>query len=268
MSDLQSGATREARASRARPGRIGKGLATCVLACVVTGPWAIGAAHAQAVNACGSLQRGDGGPFDYRTEKGMLKTVETFHFTPEVESLVRGKSGPIAADLDFVLRAFPNHHRALMAMALYGEKVKSPQPIGANYPIECYFDRAIRFRADDTIVRMIYATYLSKGGRAPDAVQQLQQASKQAGDNAFTHYNIGMVYFELKRFDESLAAAHTAYGLGFSRPELRDRLKTAGKWKDAPERAAAAASAASEPAAESAAPGAAKPASQAASQAD
>jgi len=200
---------------------------------VLAGLCLVGAAQAQSgTMVCGSIQRNDGGPWDHQVDKGRLKTVESFHFTPEVETLIRGKSGPIAADLDFTLRSFPNHHRALMAMMLWGEKTKSPQPVGAGYPVECYFHRAMQFRPEDTIVRMIYATFLNKNARAAEALQQLERASTLARDNAFSHYNIGLIYLDMKKYDEAVAAAHVAHQLGFTRPDLRERLKAVGKWRE------------------------------------
>ena len=183
--------------------------------------------------ACGTINNAGNGPFDYRTERGSsLRTVEQFHFTPNVESLISGNSAPLGAELDFTLRAFPNHHRALMAMMRLGEKLKSPQPAKAAYPVECYFERALRFRPDDSTARMIYAIFLAKYGRGPEATKQLEIATAAAGDNAYTHYNIGLIYFDNKDYDQALAQAHKAYGLGFVQPKLRDQLKNAGKWKE------------------------------------
>ena len=75
-----------------------------------------GTSFAQVVNGgCGALQNAFG-PFDYRTERGYnLDVVESYHFTPPVEALIRGSSGTIGGDLDYTLRAFPNHDRALNA---------------------------------------------------------------------------------------------------------------------------------------------------------
>ena len=196
-----------------------------------------GAAVAQEIG-CGSLAQ-DYGPYDYRTERlGKLLVVEKFHFTPQVEELMKGQSSYLGDDLSFVLRASPNHHRALLAVMRYGEKTKSPQPPHLQYSIDCYFDRAIRFQPNDTLVRLIYAQYLGKTGRAPQAVQQLKIATEQANDNPLAHYNIGLIYFELKKFDEALAQAHTAIQLGYVRPELTDELKGVGKWRDPPATAA------------------------------
>ena len=224
-------------------------------------------AHAQG-SGCGPIANAFG-PFDYRTEKGnSLYLVESAHFTPAVEALIRGNAGYLGGDLDYTLRAFPNHHRALMSVMRYGEKTKSPQPPNLRYTVECYFVRALQFKPDDTIARLIYATFLGKNARVPEALQQLEQVSKLAQDNAFTHYNTGLVYFDLKQYDRALEQAHKAYALGFPQPELRDQLKAAGKWKDAPASVpAASASAAKESAAPaSAAASSAMPAAPAASQ--
>ena len=79
---------------------------------------------------------------------------------------------------------------------------------------------------------MIYATFLSKNKRYPEATKQLEFVASEAQDNAFTYYNIGLIYFDMKNYEKSLANAHKAYGLGFISPELRDQLKTVGKWVD------------------------------------
>ena len=187
-------------------------------------------------SACGDLAIGRGTneqPLDYRTNRARAEGSEAFHFTPEVEALIRGKSAEyIAADIDFILRHFPNHPRALVAMMRYAEKIKSPQPPKASYTVECYFERALRFQSDDNIVRMIYASFLSKNGRDADALRQLEIVSATAGDNSFTHYNAGLIYLEMKQYDRALARAHRAIELGFPRSELKDRLKSAGQWSE------------------------------------
>jgi len=54
-----------------------------------------------------------------------------------------------------------------------------------------------------------------------------------AGDNAFTFYNMGQIYFDLKDYNRALENAHKAYGLGITLTGLRDRLTGAGHWRDA-----------------------------------
>lgn len=199
-----------------------------------------GPAFAQTPNlACGPLGGGYG-PFDYRTERGHnLKIVEMAHFTAAVEALIRGNTSETpAGDIDYTLRAFPNHHRALVSVMRWGEKTKSPQPRGLRYSVECYFHRAVQFRPDDAIVRMLFATFLYSKERTPEAMLQLETATDLAKDNPFTHYNIGLVYLDMKAYDKALSAAHRAYGLGFTRPDLKDALIAAKKWTEPPEQPA------------------------------
>ena len=110
---------------------------------------------------CGTL-RNAYGPYDYRSVTArQLQLVEDYHFTPPVEELKHGKSGlTIGGDIDYTLRAIPNHYRALVAMMNLGFKGKKDPPPGAGFSVECYFDRAIRFRPEDGAVRTIYGIYL------------------------------------------------------------------------------------------------------------
>jgi uncharacterized protein (TIGR02996 family) len=198
---------------------------------VLIGAMSVNSYAAEDGTSCGNLIAGYG-PFDYRTTRGeKLDIVERYHFTPEVEALVRGKSSiQIGADINYMLGAFPNHHRALMSMVRLGEKLKTPKPPGANYSVECYFLRALRFQPDDVVARMMYANFLSENDRTPEAIRELEQVEKAAGDNPFTHYNLGLIYFDIKDYEKSLAQAHKAMALGFNRTALRDKLVEAGKW--------------------------------------
>lgn len=180
---------------------------------------------------CGSLQNAYG-PYDYRSDKDKLQIVEQYHLTPDVVNLVAGTTGSIGGDLSYALRAFPNHHVALMAMAKLGEKEKTAKPAGAKYTVECYFQRAVRFRNDDEIVRILYASYLSRAGKKNEALGQLNEAARLGSDSANANYNMGLVFYDLKEYDKALFHAQEAYHLGFPLPGLRDKLKRAGKWTE------------------------------------
>lgn len=196
---------------------------------------AAGSASAQIVagGACGALENGYG-PFDYRSDKSRLGIVETYHFTPSVETLRSGKSGPLGGDLDYTLRAFPNHHRALMSMMKLGQREKVAKPQGAQFSVECYMQRAEVFRPTDGMVKTIYGLYLLKAGRTQDAIRKLEAARNLDERDSNVHYNLGLAYFELGHYDQALASAHRAYAAGFPLPGLRDKLKRAGKWRDQP----------------------------------
>jgi tetratricopeptide (TPR) repeat protein len=197
---------------------------------------------------CGSLDNSYG-PFDYRPDKykpapgdaqphsQKLYLVQSAHFRPEMEALIRGGQGSkssVGPEFDYTLRAFPNHHRALVAVIRLAEKENTLQPRGMRYSVECWFERALRFSPDDTIARMIYVSFLIKQNRHSDAKAQLDIAERTAEDNPLTQYNIGMMHFELKNYDKALAQAHKAYAAGILMPDLKTRLEGVGQWKEAP----------------------------------
>ncbi len=169
-------------------------------------------------------------PGDQMSHAGKLALVEGAHFTPEVQSLVRGHSASIGGDLDYTLRAFPNNARALLAMMRYGERLKAAQVPGARYSVECYFVRATVFKPDDVVVRMLFATFLDKQNRRSEALTQLAAAREWAGDDPLAHYNLGLLYFQFGDADKALDEAHKALALGLPRTELKDKLAAAGKW--------------------------------------
>lgn len=207
---------------------------------------AVGAGDSQAQLSqefCGPIANAYG-PFDYRHDRfvptpgdqmshpAKIQLVESHHFTPQVEALIRGQEGTLAGDLDYTLRVFPNHHRALAALMRLWERTKSPQPGDLPRPVECYFERAVRFQPDDTTARLLYATFLHKDKRKREALEQLDRARFHAGDNGFTHYNIGLVCLDVGEPDQALIQAHRAMSLGFERTALKDRLVALGRWRD------------------------------------
>jgi tetratricopeptide (TPR) repeat protein len=193
-------------------------------------------AHAQAGqgDACGNPFVNHFGPWDYRTaSKENLKIVESYHFTPSVEGLIKGATSMnIAADIAYTLGVFPNHVRALIAMVKLGERLKTDQPPGAHFTIECYLERAVRFRPDDTVVRILYAQYLGKHGQKDAARRELAVAADNAKDDPFAHYNIGLMYFQLGDYEAAVKQAHEAQALGNPKTGLRDLLVGVNKWRE------------------------------------
>jgi tetratricopeptide (TPR) repeat protein len=195
--------------------------------------FAVSPAHSQLVpGGCGALENGYG-PYDARTDHAKLPIVMAYHFTPAIENLIEGvTANPVGADIDYTLRAVPNYHRALIAMVRLGEREKKDKPRFVRHTVECWLQRAIAFRADDAIVRMIYSTYLNSKKRVDAANAQLEAATAYAKDNGFTHYNIGLHYIDLKNYDKALVQAHKAMSLGFTQTELKNQLVSLGKWSE------------------------------------
>ena len=211
--------------------------AACALLATLSLPG--GALAQESAATCGPLTNAFG-PFDYRTEFGNPKSlVESAHFTPQVEALVKGNAGYLGGDIDYTLRAFPNNHRALLAMQRLAERSKAAQAPNARYTAECYYIRAITFRPDDNTARMLFAAFLGKQQRKPEAMTQLAYVAEHVGDNAFTAYNLALMYMELGAPDKALVQAHRAQALGFMKPELKAALVKAGKWTEPPPDSAA-----------------------------
>jgi hypothetical protein len=197
-------------------------------------------------NSCGPIYTKHYGPYDYRTQRSALAIVEEFHFDARVEAGIRGINGHIAGDLNYTLKASPNHHRALVTLINVTNRVKADRLQGMEWPMECYFDRAMRFRPDDSVVRSLYGQWLYGRNRPQDAERQLARAIELAEENAFSQFNIGLIFFQNGRHELALRQAHRALAMGFPRQELVDSLKRVNAWRE-PE-------AASMPAATAAAP--------------
>ncbi len=190
------------------------------------------ASNAIAENYCGDL-KSSSGPFDYREKKEneeLLRLVEGRHFTDKYERLIEDNRGYIGGELSYTLRLFPNHHRALMAFGKLALREKTQKPFGALYSVECFFDRAMRFKPDDGIVRLVYGIYLSQAGNIDKAMEQMIEANKLEPDNANVNYNLGLLYFKKKSYENATKHAKIAYRLGFSLPWLKDALIKSGKW--------------------------------------
>jgi hypothetical protein len=199
------------------------------------------AARAQGMDVpgCGTLANAYG-PYDYTNASDVrdrLPIVEQFHFDRGVDALKgHAQSGPqsLGGDLAYTLRAFPNHHRALDAMGRYQLRAKQAPAPGARLTAECYFERAMAFAPDDGVVHMLYGIYLARKGDLDAALDRYLEALEMTPDSTELHYNLGLLYADMKRYDDALAEAHVAYGAGFPLLGLRNKLLRAGAWRDPP----------------------------------
>ena len=186
------------------------------------------------------------GPFDYRaTTVQQRAIVENVHFTRQVETLRRGSTGEHpAGDIEYTLGVYPNHHRALVSMDRLAEKEAAKPPRMGTLTVDCWYERALRWRADDPVARMLYADFLIRQKRIGEAMTQLDYVVSQPLDNPYTRYNAGLLYLRAKACDQALMQAHLSQAEGFVRTELQVGLKAAGKWREPVPIAAAASSAA------------------------
>ena len=189
---------------------------------------------------CGDFKVGYG-PFDYTnydhyTTK--LELVESAHFTREVEALIEGKSSFLLGDLDYTLRHFPNHHRALASVSKYEFQVEgAAEKLENHIAIDCYFENAMIFKPTDGVVRLIYGTYLHRKGMVERRKELLDLAQMQYNyalqlmpESAETHYNLGLFYYDINKMSLAVMHGNKAYQLGFPLQGLKDKLKKKGVW--------------------------------------
>lgn len=201
-----------------------------VCCCIVFGAWvAVEPVCAQEVAGCGDLHNAYG-PFDYQdasARQDKLPIVEQFHFTPPVEALVHGQSGNFLGDLDYTLRAFPNHHRALASISRYalngGHDWVNPDIQSAD----CYFTRAIAFSPNDAVVHIIFGNYLFKRGRRDDARAEYEAALKLAPNSPDISYNAGLYFLQIGDLERARELAKVAYDQGYPLPGLKTKLEAA-----------------------------------------
>jgi tetratricopeptide (TPR) repeat protein len=181
------------------------------------------------------------GPYDYTNAEHVAKhlpVVEEYHFNGAVETLTGTMpGGSIGPHLAYVLRAFPNHHRALNAMAKYWRQHLSrggfPPDTDPEKTPDYWFDRALEFAPDDSMAKALYAKHLLELKQRKRALELLDAAAVGA-QGAELHYNLGLFYLQGGELEKARAHATEAYALNYPLPGLRDRLVAAGAWTAKP----------------------------------
>lgn len=170
------------------------------------------------------------GPFDASNAQNLnkLPIVVDFHFTRDVEQLVKGAtSANLMHDIDYTLRAIPNYHRALVAMSKYA-RLKGKAAFNGVYTPECYFKRALYFQPKDGLVYAIYATHLHLSGKLAEAEQHYQSALKLTKNKIEINYNYGLLLFDKGDYAAAKSQADIAYKSGYQLQGLKRKLKTKG----------------------------------------
>lgn len=154
------------------------------------------------------------GPFDYRDPKAPLSTVEIAHFTPDVATLKAGQSGYLEQDIDYTLRAFPNHHRALQSLADLALRTGKVKISGMHFSVPCFFIRASKFVPTDGMVDAIYAYYLARSNQKDLALTMARQAMQKTPKNPRIAYTVGLAYFYADDYKSARDYAKMAKDLG------------------------------------------------------
>lgn len=183
--------------------------------------------------SCESLGKRQGyGPYDYMYRERysqQLRLVEGAHFTPNVEYLIKGeKNAHPDGDLDYTLRAWPNHHRALnSAITLRLRKDKIYFQNTHRSPAECYLQRALRFSPKDAVSYMLYGILLQRLSYYDEAYEKYRRAEDLQPENLNIKYNLGLLLVDMGRMKEAKHYAEQVYARKFPLPGLQRRLELA-----------------------------------------
>lgn len=199
------------------------------------------------------------GPLDYYTTKpSNVALVERAHMGFVLANAKRSRNScEVFQNLDYVMRAIPNHPQALQEMAAYLEtSAPCPHATGARSntqaaaasilkgrwrvtDADAYFHVALNFLTRDTHViprhaetHVLYGDWLRKKGRHDEAMKQFETARNLKPSLADTYYALGLLYLDQKDVASALENAQKAYSLGKPPAELRERLIAAGAWKN------------------------------------
>ena len=193
-------------------------------------------AHAQFTdNAldCGSLNNAFG-PFDYTNaaqRSQHLEIVEGAHFTQDVKLLIRGTTAVSPyGDIAYTLRAWPNHHGALDAMARLHRRHNTEKFEGRKYSLTCWFERAKKMSPRDGNVYLLHGIHLLRVERYAQAEANMLRAVELMPGSAEANYNIGLLYVRIEDYEQASEYAQTAYSLGYPLPGRRKQLINAGYW--------------------------------------
>lgn len=177
------------------------------------------------------------GPFDYTKrnsiDPGSLIIVETNHFTPNVENLIKGQSSDLDGDLNYTLRAWPNHHRALLSVIRYQLKISLKlTPNALKTPPECYLQRAIKFSPEDAASYSLFGYYLSKLKEFDIAKKYYDKAMAIEPENAKIAYSYSLMLIDMKHYEEAAKLAKIAYRQKNTPKTLKLMLEKIGAWQE------------------------------------
>lgn len=166
---------------------------------------------------------------DYRSgsqvDQDRIALVERFHFTPDVEALIKGQSSTIPSDIDYTLRQIPNHYRALDTMARWQLKFPHKESDKDYSNITCYFERAFDLFPNDPMLQFVFGVSQHRNKDFKEALRAYTKAEELGLTSAELYYNFGLVYVDLGDKEKAVHYAEKAYALGYKPPGLNIKIK-------------------------------------------
>ena len=160
------------------------------------------------------------------TDTTLLRTVERYHVVPAQEKIRTKFYSAARADIDFVLRYFPNHPKGLLLLAQM-----CADGLTQHCDLDAVFEKAIAINPNAAGTYVTQGVYLHRAKRYREAIASYQRGLAIEPDSLNGHYNLALAYLETKQYDLANQEAQLAYALGAPFPGLRDRLKQSGQWK-------------------------------------
>ena len=224
-------------------------LAVLGWAAIANNTWALGwfGSDITGKNCTGSAQ--GFGPYDYFdiNDESDAKYVEGRYW--EIDKIHTDQAVPILSkrgritqgdlqyagnQLDYTLRAIPNDPKALKLMVDYDRMRRSNPTLVSPIPLpECYFQRALEFRADQEHISLIFGVYLHQIKQYTTAIAQFKRAIALNDKATEAYYNLALSLIASGDIKGAVPYAKKAYELGFPLPGLREKLRRKGVWDDA-----------------------------------
>jgi len=160
-----------------------------------------------------------------RTATAALRNLDRIHYHSAVGNLQKRNYKFALADLEFMLKYFPNHPQALARLAELSLATKRPDIAEQRFK-----EALARYpQHDETYV--IYGTFLQKLGRVDMAISEYKKALDINSESVYAHYNLGLAYVDRGDYRKANIHAQKAYQLGVSFPGLKSKLRAVGAWK-------------------------------------
>lgn len=163
------------------------------------------------------------GPYDYLLRSQLtyeLNIVEQYHFNE------------LKQELDYTLRAWPNHHPALYQAVRQRIDSWNKKTPAKRTPAECYLQRAVNFSPKDATAHMLYAMLLHSTSHQKQALAQYRKALEAEPNHVQARYNLGLLLVELEEYEEANEIARNLYSRGYPLPGLKNKLIDANAWQN------------------------------------
>ena len=182
------------------------------------------------------LARGQVGNRDYYNpgtdgnDTALFANVHSYHLQPAFDALARGNLKGAHDHFEFILNAYPNSPQALNGMSeLCTTKWKSPA-----CDADAWFEKAAARNPSASMTWVIYGLHLQRKGQLREAIEKFEHALELRPNDINAHYNLGLLYFDLKDYEKANRHAQMSYALGAPLPGLRDKLMRAKAWSPLP----------------------------------